>query len=360
MKVIAKEKAENILEKVLAGHRLSEKEALFLLKEGDLLKLGLAADAIRKRKFGADLATFIIDRNINYTNICISGCKFCAFYRQKEDPEAYLLSEEEIFKKIEEAIELGATQIMLQGGLHPDLDIDFYTNLLRKIKQRYQVDIHSFSPPEIDHIARVSKLSSSQVIRKLKSAGLDSLPGGGAEILVDGVRKRISPQKISAERWLAIMREAHSCGLKSTATMMMGSQESPADRIEHLAKIRVLQDETGGFRAFILWTFQPGNTELGGRKANIFDYLSTLAIARLFLDNIDHIQGSWVTQGKEIGQLTLYFGADDLGSIMLEENVVRAAGVSFKMSKEEMIRLIRNAGRLPAQRNTRYEILRRF
>jgi len=358
----------------MGGHRLQADEALLLIEQGDFLEVGLAADELQRQKHPGGLATFIIDRNINYTNICLSRCRFCAFYRNKGHPEAFVLSKEEIFDKIEETVELEGSQIMLQGGLNPDLTLDYYLDLLRSIKEHYpQISIHSFSPPEIYHFAQLSGLSIAETLRRLAEAGLDSLPGGGAEILVDEVRRKISPNKISADLWLQVMEEAHKLGMGTTATMMMGSLEGRPDRIEHLRRLRDLQDKTGGFRAFIPWTFQPGHTELGdseqlsaprqranGGRVSSLEYLKTLSVARLFLDNFDHIQGSWVTQGPEIGQMSLCFGGDDLGSIMIEENVVRSTGVSYKMSKEEMISLIGATGRIPAKRNTKYEIMETF
>lgn len=350
---------KSILGEVLGGRRLTEEEAIMLLKYGDLLAIASVADKIRERRFG-DTVTFIIDRNINYTNICTSKCRFCAFYRDKSDAEAYLLSKEEIFKKIEETIALEGTQIMMQGGLHPDLKIDYYEDLFRSIKERYQIVIHSLGAPEVAYIAEISDIGINEALARLKNAGLDSLPGAGAEILVDHYRKAVSPNKVSAKRWLEVMEQAHNLGIESTATMMMGGPEGVEDRIEHMSKIRQLQDKTGGFRAFIMWTYQPGYTELGGKVISSREYLKTLAVARLFFDNIKHIQGSWVTQGREIGQLSLSFGADDLGSIMIEENVVRATGVSYKMSKDEMVRLITGTGKRAARRNTVYEVIERF
>jgi cyclic dehypoxanthinyl futalosine synthase len=344
-----------LLDRCREGGRLSPEEALLLLEEADFLELGRVAARLAWRRYGRRV-TFIIDRNINYTNICTSRCRFCAFYRGETDPDAYLLSRDEILARIEEAQAMGATQIMLQGGLHPRLRIEYFESLLSAIKERFEITIHSFSPPEISHLAAVSGITLAETLERLRQAGLDSLPGGGAEILVNEVRQRISPGKISADRWLEVMRTAHAVGLKSTATMMMGCGETLADRVRHFAVLRDLQDQTGGFRAFIAWTFQPGNTQLGGEKISSLDYLKTLAVSRLFLDNFAHIQGSWLTQGKRIGQLSLLFGADDLGSIMLEENVVRAAGVTNAMTREEMIRLIRAAGREPALRDTTYRV----
>ncbi len=338
--------------------RLTCSRAEELLTKGDLIALGQAADEERRRRFPGDIVTFIIDRNINYTNVCVSGCKFCAFYRPAGHPEAYALSHEAILDKVRETVAAGGTQIMLQGGLHPGLMLEYYTELLTKIKQQSDIIVHSFSPAEIIFLARQNGLKPAEVLARLQVAGLDSLPGGGAEILVDSVRQRVSPEKITAGDWLAVMRAAHGLGMKTTATMVIGLGESLADRVNHMDAVRRLQEETGGFRAFIMWSYQPGNTALGGEKTSAWDYLRTLAVARLYLDNFDHIQGSWVTQGERIGQLTLAFGADDLGSIMLEENVVRAAGTAYEMSVDKMTSLIRGAGRTPAQRDTTYKILK--
>ena len=339
--------------------RLTSGEALKIFSSGDLLELGKTADAIRKKKFG-DVVTFIIDRNINYTNVCKNECKFCAFFRKKNQRGAYLLSHEEILQKVRETVAAGGTQLMIQGGLHPDLDLNYYEEMLRLIKKNFDITIHSFTATEIQHFANRAGLSILETLKRLQAAGLDSLPGGGAEILVDAVRKKISPKKIMTDDWLNVMRLAHSIGMKSTATMVIGFGETLEQRLEHMEKIRALQDETGGFRAFITWTYQPLNTALGGEKVSAQDYMKTLSMTRIFLDNVEHIQGSWVTQGERIGQLTLAFGADDLGSIMLEENVVRAAGTSFEMSTHKMVDLIRAAGKIPAQRNTRYEVLKKF
>ncbi len=339
--------------------RLTSDEALKLFTDGDLLELGKTADTIRKNKFG-DRTTFIIDRNINYTNICKNECKFCAFFRRKNQNGAYLLTHEEILQKVRETCAAGGTQVMIQGGLHPDLPLSYYEDMLRLIKKNFDITIHSFTATEIQHFANVAGLSILETLKRLQAAGLDSLPGGGAEILVDDVRKKISPKKIMTDDWLNVMRLAHLIGMKSTATMVIGFGETLSQRLEHMEKIRNLQDETGGFRAFITWTYQPKNTALGGQKVSAQDYMKTLSMTRIFLDNVEHIQGSWVTQGERIGQLTQSFGADDLGSIMLEENVVRAAGTSFEMSTRKMIDLIRSAGKIPAQRNTKYEVLKTF
>lgn len=339
---------------------LSPKEGLALLRNGDVLALGKQADEVRRRLHPDNIVTFIVDRNINYSNICVSECKFCAFYRRKGEKGEYLLSNDIILQKIDETIAAGGTQVMIQGGLHPDLDFQYYLDMLKLIKKKYQITIHSFSPAEVIHMAKKANLSILDTLKELKKAGLDSLPGGGAEILVDEVRQRVSPKKISAGEWLEVMETAHSIGLESTATMVIGMGETLEQRIQHMEKVRQLQERTGGFRAFITWTFQPGNTELGGKKVTAWDYLKTLAVTRIYLDNIKHIQGSWVTQGQNIGQLTLAFGADDLGSIMLEENVVRAAGTSYQMSIDKMVNIIRDAGKVAAQRDTQYNIIRKF
>ena len=339
--------------------RITKKEGINLIKISNLLELGNTADSIRQKKFG-NTTTFIIDRNINYTNICQNECKFCAFFRRKTHKDAYLLSYDEIMEKVREAVELGATQVMIQGGLNPELGIEYYETMLKLIKSNFDITIHSFTATEIQYLSKVEGMSVLEILKRLQAAGLDSLPGGGAEILVDEIRKKISPYKISSYDWLNIMKLAHSIGMKSTATMVIGFGETLEQRVDHMEKIRQLQDETGGFRAFIMWSFQPNNTQLGGKKVSAFDYMKTLAFSRIYFDNIDHIQGSWVTQGEKIGQLTLGFGADDLGSIMLEENVVKAAGTSYDMSTNKMINLIKSTGKIPAQRNTEYKILKYF
>lgn len=340
--------------------RLTPAQGEELLLHGDPIELGQQADAVRRKLFD-NTVTFIVDRNINYTNVCKNECKFCAFFRRKEHKDAYLLSYEEILAKVRETAEAGGTQVMIQGGLHPDLGIEYYENMLRLIKENFpQITIHSFTATEIQYFAQQAGLSILDTLKRLQAAGLSSLPGGGAEILVDEVRRRVSPKKIMTDDWLHVMECAHSIGMESTATMVIGFGETMAQRIEHMEKIRRLQDKTGGFRAFITWTYQPGNTELGGEKTTGWDYMRTLALTRLYMDNVKHIQGSWVTQGERIGQLTLGFGADDLGSIMLEENVVRAAGTRYEMSINKMAELIRGAGRKPAQRDTEYRVIRRF
>ncbi len=345
----------DLKDKILSGERITKEEATGLF-EWDLLILGHLANSIRQRMHPEPVVTYIVDRNINYTNICISGCKFCAFWRKKEAEDAYLLSFQELFKKIEENIALGGIQILLQGGLHPDLDIGFYEDMLSGIKGQYPIHIHGLSAPEITHIAKNSNLSIKETLLRLKNAGLDSIPGGGAEILVERVRKKISPNKCDASTWLNIMEIAHRLGIKTTATMMFGHIETYAERIEHMLKIRALQDKTHGFTAFIPWTFQPRNTALNHiRAVGAVEYLKTLAISRIVLDNIPNIQASWVTQGPKIGQISLFFGANDMGSLMIEENVVAATGVSFRLKEEEMRYLIKDAGLRPQRRNMRYE-----
>ena len=340
--------------------RINERDGIELLKYGDAIELGRLADAKRRELFG-DTVTFIVDRNINYTNVCKNECKFCAFFRRKEHKDAYLLTYDEILAKVKETVAAGGTQVMIQGGLYPDLGLEYYEKMLRLIRDEFpSITIHSFTATEIQYFAQQAGISVLDTLKRLQEAGLASLPGGGAEILVDEVRKRVSPKKIMTDDWLKVMECAHSIGMESTATMVIGLGETMAQRIEHMEKIRQLQDKTGGFRAFITWTYQPGNTELGGKKTSGWDYMKTLALSRLYMDNIKHIQGSWVTQGERIGQLTLGFGGDDLGSIMLEENVVRAAGTSYDMSINKMVNMIRGADRKPAQRNTKYEIIKRF
>lgn len=338
--------------------RLTDEKAVFLLKNGDILTLGQQADKVRRQLHPGNIVTFIIDRNINYTNICVNECNFCAFYRRPGDKGAYLLSMDDILQKVQETVDAGGTQIMLQGGLHPDMGFDYYIDMLTAIKKKFDITIHSFTATEILHFSKITGYSVTEVLKRLQAAGLSSLPGGGAEILVDRVRRIVSPKKLMTADWLNIMRCAHKIGMKTTATMVLGLGETVEERIEHMRKIRMLQDETGGFRAFIMWTFQPGHTKIGGEKLSSWEYLKTLATARLYFDNISHMQGSWVTQGKNIGQLTLAFGADDLGSIMLEENVVRAAGTSHHMSVNTMTDIIKKTGSIPAQRDTAYNIIR--
>ncbi len=356
----------SVTDSACSQKRLSFEDGVDLIGSHDLIDLGAAADSLCQELHPEQYRTFVVDRNINYTNVCTSGCTFCAFYKDTDHKDGYVLPEDEIFKKIEEAISLGGTQILMQGGLHPDLKIDYYVNLLRSIKEKFDIHIHSFSPPEIIHFSELNDLATKEVLVLLKDAGLDTIPGGGAEILTDRCRGILSPHKCSASEWLQVMREAHLSGIKSTATMMFGHVETLEERVVHLEKIRQLQDETGGFTAFIPWTFQPKNTalslsteEVTGFKIGGFDYLRTLAVSRLFLDNIPNIQASWVTQGSKIAQLALKFGANDLGSTMIEENVVRAAGVDYRLNKEEMISLIEDLGFEAMQRDCYYNILNR-
>jgi cyclic dehypoxanthinyl futalosine synthase len=344
--------------KAIQGKRLSSDEGLALFRQADLLTLGELANSMRKLLHPDRIVTFIVDRNINYTNICVNKCKFCAFYREADSPDAYILTKDEIFKKIDETIAQGGTQILMQGGVHPDLGIDYFEDLFRAIKSRYTIQIHSLSPSEISYVAKKAALSIKDAITLLKSASLDSIPGGGAEILVDRVRKKVSPNKIRWRQWADVMKEAHKLGMPTTATMMFGSLETDKEIIEHLVRLRDIQEETKGFTAFIPWTYQPGNTELGGRSATAVEYLKVLALSRIMLDNFQNIQASWVTQGAKIAQVALEFGANDFGSTMIEENVVAAAGITFRMTKQEIISIIKNAGYTPAQRDTRYHILK--
>ncbi|WP_457677810.1 cyclic dehypoxanthinyl futalosine synthase [Thermovibrio sp.] len=353
-----------VKEKILRGERITEEEALRLLREEDLLTLGNLANFVRNRLHPGREVSFVIDRNINYTNVCVCKCRFCAFYREEGAPDAYVIDRESLKRKIEETIKLGGTAILIQGGLHPKLGIEYYEELLSFIKNSFpQIHVHGFSAPEIVHIARVSKLSVEEVIKRLKEKGLGSIPGGGAEILTDRVRERIAPNKIKSKEWLEVHRTAHRLGLKTTATMMFGSLDTDEDIIEHLRVIRELQDETGGFTAFIPWSYQPDNTELGKEvkeKASGERYLRVLAVARIYLDNFKNLQASWVTQGGKMAQVALKFGANDFGSLMIEENVVAAAGVKFRLPLKEIIRLIRDAGYIPVQRDTLYRKLKRF
>jgi len=347
-------------------NRLTEKEAVELIKYADLKELGEMALKRKRELHPKKITTFVVDRNINYTNVCWVDCNFCAFYRHGKDDDAYVLSFEEIGKKIEELQAIGGTQILFQGGVHPKLKIQWYEELLEWISKNYpDITIHGFSAIEIDYIARISKLSYKEVLERLKAKGLFSIPGAGAEILVDKVRDIIAPKKLDTKDWLEVHKEAHKIGMKSTATMMFGSVESDEDIVEHFRVLRELQDETGGFRAFIMWSFQPYGTKLYKdglvkTKASPNRYLRLLAVARLYLDNFKNIQSSWVTQGSYIGQLALLFGANDLGSTMMEENVVAAAGAVNRMNQEQMISLIKDIGEFPAKRDTAYNILERF
>ena len=348
-----------IATKVMAGERLACAEALELYLEASTHLLGHLADSVRALKHPEGIVTYIIDRNVNYTNICLARCNFCAFYRPVGSPEGYVLGFEEIFRKIDETVAVGGVQLLLQGGHNPDLPLEWYEDLFRAIKSRYPTfRLHALSPPEVIHLSRLSSLEVPTVIERLVRAGLDTIPGGGAEILVDRVRRLLNCYgKATTDEWLDVMRHAHRAGLRTTSTMMYGSVERLDERIEHLVRLRELQDETGGFTAFIAWSYQPENTELGGVEVTGLDYLRTLAMARLVLDNVDNLQASWVTQGGKVGQLSLSYGANDMGSVMIEENVVRAAGASYCMDEVEIVRNIESAGFLPKRRNMYYEIL---
>jgi cyclic dehypoxanthinyl futalosine synthase len=351
-----------ILERVLDGERLSDDDALALLESRDLVAVGRVANEVRNRKQDPSRITFIVDRNLNYTNVCVTDCDFCAFYRSPGDTrEAYVLPKPVIFKKIEETLAIGGTGLLMQGGHHPDLGIDYYVDLFSSIKARYPIHLHALSPPEVQHIARRSKLTIPETLARLRDAGLDSLPGGGGEILVDRVRTIIAPKKTTSDEWLGVMRDAHRLGMSTTATMMYGHVETVPERVEHMRRIREVQDQQPGFRAFISWTFQPDHTRLGElvtETPTSFDYLLTQAVSRIYLDNVDHIQSSWVTQGLKIGQVALHFGADDLGSVMLEENVVSAAGTTFRAGIDDFCRVIRAIGKRPVQRDTLYRRVR--
>jgi cyclic dehypoxanthinyl futalosine synthase len=349
---------EQLAEKVREGGRLDWAEALELYLSAPTALLGRLADEVRVRKHPGGIVTYIIDRNVNYTNVCVARCNFCAFYRPVGSSEGYVLGFEEIFRKIDETIALGGGQLLLQGGHNPDLPLEWYEDLFKAVKQKYPAfRLHALSPPEVIHLSRMSRLPVPQVIDRLIGAGLDSIPGGGAEILVDRVRKLLNCYgKATADEWLDVMRHAHRAGLRTTATMMYGTVETVEERLEHLFRLRDLQDEMGGFTAFIAWSYQPDHTELGGAEATGVEYLRTLATARLVLDNFDNLQASWVTQGGKVGQLSLAFGANDMGSVMIEENVVRAAGAAYCMDEIEIVRNIENAGFVAKRRNMHYEL----
>ena len=349
----------DLARKVLNGERVTPAEALDLYRHAPTHLLGRLADTVRARKHPEPIVTYIIDRNVNYTNVCVARCNFCAFYREVGAPDGYVLGFDEILRKIEETIAVGGNQLLLQGGHNPDLPIEWYEDLFRSVKARYpEFKLHALSPPEVIHISRLTQIPVPAVIERLVAAGLDSIPGGGAEILVDRVRQLLHCYgKASADEWIDVMRHAHRAGLRTTATMMYGTVETDAERVEHLMRLRDLQDETGGFTAFITWSFQPEHTERGGYEATGVEYLRTLAIARIFLDNFENLQASWVTQGGKVGQLSLAFGANDMGSVMIEENVVRAAGASYCMDEVEIVENIEDAGFAAKRRNMHYEIL---
>jgi|CXWL01.1.fsa_nt_gi cyclic dehypoxanthinyl futalosine synthase len=348
-----------VARKVAEGGRVDAEEARLLYLEAPTTLLARLADGIRARKHPGRIVTYIIDRNVNYTNVCVARCNFCAFYRPVGSSEGYVLGFDEVFRKIDETIAVGGNQLLLQGGHNPDLPIAWYEDLFRAVKARYPAfKLHALSPPEVLHIAKVNQLTVPTVIERLIAAGLDSIPGGGAEMLVDRVRKLLNCYgKASSDEWLGVMRHAHLAGLRTTATMMYGTVETPEERIEHMMRLRDLQDETGGFTAFITWSYQPEHTERGGFEATGVDYLRTLALARIVLDNVENLQASWVTQGGKVGQLSLAYGANDMGSVMIEENVVRAAGASYCMDEVEIVVNVENAGFIAKRRNMHYEVL---
>ncbi len=348
---------KEVEEKVLAGERLSAEDGLTLFQVTNLPHLAFLADTVRRRKRPEREVTYVIGRIINYTNVCWVKCTFCAFYRLPGHQEGYVLSREEIFQKIEELVDHGGTEVLFQGGLNPALKIDYYEDTFRAIKERFPVDIHGLSPAELIYLAKISHLSLRDTLRRLQAAGMGSIPGGGAEILVEEVRQTISPLKDTVEEWLDCMRTAHHVGLPSSATMMFGSVETAEQRVEHFLRLRSLQDETRMFTAFVAWNFQPEGTELNGKRASAFDYLRTMAVARLMLDNFANIQASWLTQGPKVAQIALDYGVSDLGSTIFEERVVSAGGAKFMASREDIERVIRDAGYIPRVRNTRYEIL---
>ncbi|WBB96591.1 MULTISPECIES: cyclic dehypoxanthinyl futalosine synthase [unclassified Solwaraspora] len=350
---------DSILQRGADGGRISAEEALLIYTEAPFHALGEAADAVRRRRYPDNVVTYLIDRNINYTNVCVTACRFCAFYRAPKHAEGWAHPIEEILRRCGEAVELGATQVMLQGGHHPDFGVEYYEQLFGAVKAAYpRLVIHSIGPSEILHMAKVSDVSLDEAITRIKAAGLDSIAGAGAEMLPDRPRRAIAPLKESGARWLEVMELAHRHGIESTATMMMGTGETNAERIEHLRMIRDVQDSTGGFRAFIPWTYQPENNHLKGRtQATTLEYLRMIAVSRLFFDQVAHLQASWLTTGKDVGQLALHMGVDDLGSIMLEENVISSAGARHRSNLHELIWMIRSAGRIPAQRDTEYHHL---
>lgn len=357
--MIAPLSINDLLEKSVAGERLTEEEGLRLLESEDLAALGRAADEVTRRLHPESYRTYNIDRNINYTNVCTAVCDFCAFYRSPKSPEGYVLDRDVLLQKVQETVDLGGEQILLQGGLHPEFKLDWYEEMLGDIKGRFpQVNIHGFSPPEIYHFTKLNNMSLRDVLSRLRDAGLGSLPGGGAEILVDRVRKAITRGKVMTDDWLNVNRVWHELGGRSTATMMFGHVETLAERIEHLERLRQVQDETGGFTAFICWTFQPENTDMADvPKATPFEYLKTNAVARLYLDNFANLQSSWVTQGQKVGQMALLHGANDMGSLMIEENVVSEAGTVHHLTLDQIRSSISDLGYEPRQRNVFYELV---
>lgn len=357
-KPVRRASVDALLTRAADGGRLSGAEAMRVYREAPLFELAMAADAIRKRKNAADVVTYIVDRNVNYTNVCTTSCRFCAFYRPLGHEEGYVLSREVLGQKLQEVVDAGGVQILLQGGLHPELRIEWYEDLFRWIKSTYKLGLHALSPEEILHLAALEKIDVEAVLRRLHAAGMDSLPGGGAEILVDRVRRQIAKAKCTSKEWLDVMRVAHRMGLRSSATMMYGTVDTDEDRVQHLIKIRDLQDETGGFTAFFCWDFQyEHGTRIAPGDHGTVLYLRTQALARLLLDNVDHVGSSWVTQGPHVGQVALRFGADDWGSVMFEENVVSSAGTTFRMNAGAIESLVHGAGFKVVRRNVRYDHL---
>jgi cyclic dehypoxanthinyl futalosine synthase len=348
---------ERRAESFLGGARLDLEDAICLYRNANLLELARLADRVRQKKHPTRAVTYIVSRNINYTNVCWVRCRFCAFYRPPGSEEGYVLPKEEILRKIREMVDAGGIEILIQGGLNPKLRLEYFEDLFRSIKSAFSVHIHGLSTTEIIYIAHLARLSVRETLARLRAAGLDTLPGAGGEVLADEVRKEISPNKDTTDEWLGVMRDAHSLGMRTTATMMYGSVDRIEHRVEHLMRVRELQDETQGFTAFIPWNYQPAGTELGGKKTTGYEYLKTLALSRIVLDNIDNIQVSWVTQGAQIAQVALGYGANDFGSTMFEENVVRSAGTSFCMDEAEVRRQIRDAGYEPRRRNTCYQLV---
>jgi cyclic dehypoxanthinyl futalosine synthase len=352
-----------IKEKVLERRRINTDEALLLMEEADLTLLGFLANEIRKNLHPEGIVTFVIDRNVNYTNVCVAGCKFCAFQRKVGSPEGYVLNREEILHKVQELVDWGGTTLLMQGGLNPDLPLEYYEDLISSIKERFpQVQVHSFSAPEIVYLSKLEGISIKQVLERLKNAGLDSLPGGGAEVLSQEVRSFLSPGKCTVEQWEEVHRTAHELGMTSTATMMFGHIEKPHHIVEHLERVRRLQDDTGGFTAFIPWTFKKGNTQLDHiEETSTMYYLKVLALSRIYLDNFKNIQSSHVTQTMQVGMVGLHFGANDMGSVMIEENVISSTSYKVNIPKvEDMVYAIRSAGFVPAQRDTYYRIVKVF
>ena len=346
------------LHKAASGERLTPEDGLRLLESSDVQAIGRAAHAATLKKHPEPYRTYNIDRNVNYTNVCAAVCDFCAFYRKSSDADAYVLSRAELYQKLQETVDLGGDQVLMQGGMHPSLKLEWYEELLADLKAKFPtINLHAFSPPEIHHFAKINKLPLAEVLARLKAAGLGSLPGGGAEILVDRVRKLLTKNKALTDEWLEVNRVWHKLGMRSTATMMFGHVETLAERVEHLERLRQLQDETGGFTAFICWTMQPGNAMADAIPVGAFEYLKTQAVARLYLDNFDNIQSSWVTQGAKIGQLALFYGANDMGSLMIEENVVASAGTVHYLTLDQIKASIREAGWEPRQRDVHYRLI---